>query len=138
MSTLLDTGPLVAYLNRREQTRHPWAKRIFARRPAPFYTCEAVLCEAAHLLKREQGGRGRFQAFLKRAALDVSFSYAAHAERITELMKTYADTPMDFADACLVALYETKSDAQVLTTDDDFRIYRAADGKALDVIMPPV
>ena len=38
MSTLLDTGPLVAYLNRREHTRHPWAKRVFAQRPAPFYT----------------------------------------------------------------------------------------------------
>jgi len=46
MSTLLDTGPLVAYLNRREHTRHPWAKRVFPQRPAPFYTCEAVLCEA--------------------------------------------------------------------------------------------
>ena len=54
MSTLLDTGPLVAYLNRREHTRHPWAKRMFAQLPAPFYTCEAVLCEAAHLLKKAE------------------------------------------------------------------------------------
>ena len=137
MSTLLDTGPLVAYLNRREHVRHPWAKRVFAQRPAPFYTCEAVLCEAAHLLKREQGGRTRFRAFLDRAALDVSFSWSDHRARVSELMETYADTPMDFADACLVALYETQPEAQVLTTDDDFRIYRTAGGEAPDVLMPP-
>jgi predicted nucleic acid-binding protein len=138
MSTLLDTGPLVAYLNRREHTRHPWAKRVFAQRPAPFYTCEAVLCEAAHLLKREQGGSTRFRAFVDRAALDLSFSYAEQSGRVSDLMETYADTPMDFADACLVALYETQpSEAQVLTTDDDFRVYRTAGGEALDVLMPP-
>ena len=75
--------------------------------------------EAAHLpLKCEQGGSGRFRAFLERAALDVSFAYVSHAGRVIELMETYADTPMDFADACLVALYETKSDATALTTDD--------------------
>ena len=44
---------------------------------------------------------------------------------------------MDFADACLVALYEIESDPQVLTTDDDFRVYRTAGGEALDVLMPP-
>jgi predicted nucleic acid-binding protein len=137
MSTLLDTGPLVAYLNRREHTRHPWAKRMFAQLPAPFYTCEAVLCEAAHLLKREEGGSVRFRAFLDRARLDVSFSWSDHRGRVSELMETYADLPMDFADACLVALYEIESDPQVLTTDDDFRVYRTAGGEALDVLMPP-
>ena len=96
-----------------------------------------MLCEAAHLLKCEQGGRGRFWAFLERAALDVSFSYTAHAERVTELMENYSDMPMDFADACLVALNETESDATVLTTDDDCRVYGTAEGEALDVLMPP-
>lgn len=89
-------------------------------------------------MKREQGGRARFRAFLNRAALDVSFSWSTHRGRVADLMETYADTPMDFADACLVALYETQpSEAQVLTTDDDFRVYRTAGGEALDVLMPP-
>ena len=40
--TIVDAGPLVAFLNRRDA--HPgWARAEFGRRPAPLYTCEAVL-----------------------------------------------------------------------------------------------
>ena len=50
MSTeFLDTGPLVAYLDGKEQ-HHEWAKKMFAVLHEPLLVCEAVLTEACFLL----------------------------------------------------------------------------------------
>ena len=45
---LLDAGPLVAALNRRERT-HDWVARQFEQLPPPFLTCEAVLIRMSEL-----------------------------------------------------------------------------------------
>lgn len=42
--TLVDTGPLVAALDRRE-SNHRWATGIFERLREPLWTCGAVLSE---------------------------------------------------------------------------------------------
>jgi len=42
---LVDTGPLVALVDRRDQY-HPWAKAQVATFKPPLLTCEAVLTEA--------------------------------------------------------------------------------------------
>jgi hypothetical protein len=43
---------------------------------------------------------------------------------------------MSFADAGLVRMAGRCREAQVLTTDDDFRVYRTTGGEALDVLAP--
>jgi predicted nucleic acid-binding protein len=43
---------------------------------------------------------------------------------LRELLDRYADTPMDFADACIVRLAELHADSIVCTTDGDFRFFR--------------
>jgi predicted nucleic acid-binding protein len=48
-------------------------------------------------------------------------------------METYAEVPMDFADASLVALAEALHDFRIVTFDNDFRVYRAAGGRVLFV-----
>ena len=56
-SVLVDAGPLVALLTRRERL-HAWTRDALARLPAPLLTCEAVLAEAAYLLRQsDPGGR---------------------------------------------------------------------------------
>lgn len=45
-SVLLETGPLVAFFDRRDQY-HDWAKARFDEIQAPLLTCEAVLTETA-------------------------------------------------------------------------------------------
>ena len=52
-SIILDTGPLVAFLFRRERD-HDWAKQQFAG-ATTFFTCEAVLTEASYLLRNLKG-----------------------------------------------------------------------------------
>ena len=50
----MDTGPLVAYLDRSDRD-HEWAKNEFMHLTRPLLSCEAVIAEALFLLRR--GGR---------------------------------------------------------------------------------
>jgi len=59
---------------------------------------------------------------------------AAEADRMAVLMEKYSDTPMDLADASLVAAGESPTLRRVFTIDSDFHIYSLSDGSALDVI----
>ena len=47
---ILDTGPLVAFLNSRDRY-HDWAKAQWAQTGPPRSTCEAVVSEACFLLR---------------------------------------------------------------------------------------
>jgi predicted nucleic acid-binding protein len=48
-NVIVDTGVLVAYLNRREQF-YQWAKTELAKIKMPLLTCEAVIVESCFLL----------------------------------------------------------------------------------------
>jgi len=50
------------------------------------------------------------------------------------LMEQYRDRPMDLADASLVAASEHLRMRRLFTLDNDFRIYRLADGSTLDLV----
>ena len=132
---LIDTGSIVGLLSRRDQY-HVWAKRQTAHLEWPFYTCEAVLSEAFHLLEDTPQGGAKLLTLLERGFVEVPFAYAEHAGPVHELMRTYADQPMSFADAGLVRMAGRRRAAQVLTTDADFRVYRTAGGEAIDVLAP--
>ncbi len=135
MRTLLDTGPLVALFSKRDQ-HHTWAREHISGLGRPFYTCEAVLTEAYHLLSGVPLGVPRLHALLRRERLELSFAVQAHQPRIVELMETYANVPMSFADACLVRMAELHDSGRVFTTDGDFRIYRKNGDEPIDVLMP--
>ncbi len=133
---LLDTGPLVAYLDRREPD-HEWAKEQFAALPLPFLTCEPVLTEAAHLLKRSGVDTETVLELVRTGAIRIAYAMPPEIEDLQRLLKRYHDTPMDLADACLVRMVEKQARAQVLTLDSDFFVYRTESGAALDIIPLP-
>jgi predicted nucleic acid-binding protein len=120
-AALADAGFLVALLSRRDR-HHRWAVGQSARLPPPWITCEAVLSETFHLLGR--AGEPGLAALLRRGALIVAFDLARELEPVLKLIQKYRDVPMSLADACLVRMTESEADPVVLTTDDDFRIYR--------------
>ncbi len=134
MRVILDTGPLVAYLARNEQ-HSAWCSTQMATLKPPLYTCEAVLSEAQFLLQAYPKGTDRLIALLRRSILNVSFSYAEHAERVNELMVKYADVPMSFADGCLVCMTE-QTESTIFTLDSDFRIYRRRRNQPLQLVAP--
>jgi len=49
-------------------------------------------------------------------------------------MAKYRDTPMDLADASLVAVAENRKLRSLFTFDSDFYVYRLRDGSALVLI----
>ena len=61
---LVDSGPLVALLNRRD-IHHAWAQRELANLHEPLLTCEAVLSEVFCLLSRIRNGTSLLVALLR-------------------------------------------------------------------------
>ncbi|RJP27033.1 MAG: PIN domain nuclease [Candidatus Omnitrophota bacterium] len=53
---VVDTGPLVAYLNKTDQY-HEWVVTQFAALIPPLFTCEAVISESCFLLNRYEKSR---------------------------------------------------------------------------------
>ena len=116
-----DTGFVVALLSSQD-TYHNWAVAQASEMPPPWSTCEAVLSEALHLLGER--GAPNLGALLRRRALVVAFTLAENVEAIVKLIEKYSNVPMGFADACLVRMTEILTDPIILTTDQDFRVYR--------------
>ncbi|CAN5503130.1 PIN domain-containing protein [soil metagenome] len=132
---LADTGPIVAFLVQQEPG-HTWAVRQFQRLSAPLITCESVLAESFHFLRKQRGGAERFFRLLETGALSVQFQLSDHLERVGALVRKYESVPMSLADACLVRMSELHPDSQVLTLDGDFRIYRRLGRQVVPTIMP--
>jgi predicted nucleic acid-binding protein len=132
---LLDTGPLVALLNRRDE-HHDWAKFQWAEASPPLLTCEPVLSEACFLLRREPGGSRAVMELLHRQVLKVAFHVEDHLEPVADLIRRYASIPMSLADACLVRMSEVVPESTILTLDHDFRLYRKSGRHVVPVVMP--
>lgn len=136
MSTvLLDTGPLVATINRRDD-RHQWASWQLSRLRPPFLTCEAVLTEACFLLSPYRGAKRAVMEMVARRLLSLPFRLEEEAEPVARLMARYADIPMSLADACLVRMAELYATSSILTLDRDFRIYRKHGRQTIPVLIP--
>src|SRR5207244_3272062 len=119
---LVDTGPLVALLNRRDQ-HHRWAVSCISDIDGPLHTCEAVVSEACFLLRRHRGGCAAILELLARGVLRIPFRLDIEQERVGSLLTRYESVPMSLADACLVRMTELTSDCVLLTIDADFRVY---------------
>lgn len=133
---LIDTGPLVATLNRRDR-HHSWAASVLAAMPPPLLTCEAVLAESAYLLRGLAGGSAALMELVTRGLIQVRFSLQKEAPAIRQLLKRYASVRMDLADACLVRMTELDADCELLTIDSEFRdVYRRRGRQTIPTVMP--
>lgn len=131
---LLDTGALVSLLDR-SQTEHLAFRDLFEAWSSAVLTTEAVLTEATHLLGRVAGGRSACLDFVLAGGAVLVPASRTSTVRCRELIARYADLPMDYADATLVALAEEARTDLVATTDRrDFHIYRMASGAAFRVV----
>ncbi len=97
-----------------------------------------VLTEAFYLLGQTSVGAQRLMDFVIRGGLSALALDDTALARAFELMVQYADLPMDFADASLVAVAEANDLRSVFTIDRrDFDVYRIRRGHqhfAFDVI----
>jgi len=134
MITICDTGPLVAYLNRRDPY-HRWAVNLMREVNAPTLTCDAVLTEAAYFLREDGLPVDPLFELLDRDALRLGFDLESHWRRVRTLMARYEG--MDLADASIVTMSELHARCRVLTIDRrDFSVYRRNDRQMIDFIAP--
>jgi uncharacterized protein len=135
MTTICDTGPLVAYLNRRDPY-HAWAVALMKQVRPPILTSEPVLTEVVDFLREDRLKVDPLFELLERDALRLDFDLSQHWPRIRTLMARY--DRMDLADASIVAMSEIYKRSQVLTLDrKDFTVYRRNDRQTIAIVTPP-
>ncbi len=132
---VLDTGPIVALLNRRDSF-HEWARDALDSIEPPLFTCEAVLSEACFLLRHLTSGPDAVLALVDRGILRVDFHLADHVSSLRKLLTKYKSVPMSLADACLVRMSDIDSDISIVTIDGDFRIYRRMGRHPIPLVAP--
>ena len=134
--TLTDTGPVVALLDIRDSYYAESLDALNRASSRPLLTTLPCFTEAMYLL----GSRGgySYQAALwnlrATGQLALHNHTAEEIDRMATLMERYQDTPMDLADASLIAAAESLNLNSVFTFDSDFYIYRLTDGSALEII----
>jgi uncharacterized protein len=102
----------------------------------PLLTTWPAFTEAMYLLGRVGGWRAQkaHWRLVQRENLLVATPSAEANARAARLMETYADRPMDLADATLVALAKERGLTQVFTLDADFHVYRIKGRRHFDVV----
>jgi predicted nucleic acid-binding protein len=125
---LVDTGPLVALFDPKDD-RHERCVSTLRRLREPLRTTAPVLTEAFHMLGPSTTGSTRLRDFVEAGGMSVWFFDRPALGRAFELMETYADHPMDLADASLVAAAEQLETNRIFTLDRaDFNTYRIRRG----------
>lgn len=115
-SALLDTGALVALLDKSERN-HERCVTFFEEFQGQLLTTEPVLTEVLYLLNASiKAQKASIEFILKGGATLVPQSIES-LERAITLMERYKNLPMDFADATLVALAEETETEGVFTLD---------------------
>jgi hypothetical protein len=131
---LLDAGPIIALLDPRDQ----WHDQATAAWPALARRCvtiESAVVEATHMVARGRGDQAAVLEFLLSHEIPILAPHLLLHETCVHLIRRYADSPMDYADASLVALAGRLGIHRVFTFDRrGFREYRAAHGRAFDII----
>jgi uncharacterized protein len=132
-TVIVDSGFLVALLNRRDQD-HKWAVAQSSEFAPPWKTCEAVLSETVYLLGADS--RTWLTALLRRGVIIPTFAFIDNRDPVLNLFQKYADVPMSLADACLVRMTEILPDPIILTNDADFYVYRRHSRQVVPCAMP--
>lgn len=135
MSIGIDTGPIVAFLNKNDQ-HHSFAEEQMRKYPPPFFTCEAVLTESFFLMSRIPNGVDKLIELLETQHIRIKNVYHNHQTSVHHLIQTYSNVPMSLADACLVEMAEETENALIFTLDSDFHIYRLPNGNPISLISP--
>lgn len=132
---ILDTGPIVAFLNKRDRYFN-WANEVFKLLRPPLYTCDAVISEACFLLRNMEGDSIAVIELIERNLVVVDFDLSGEIQTVKRLMSKYANVPMSLADACLIRMAEITKNSQIITLDHDFNVYRRFGRQQIPVLMP--
>jgi uncharacterized protein len=133
--TLTDAGPLVALIDA-DEFDHERCREALDELQLPLLTTWPAFTEAIYLVGRAGGWKAQeaLWRLVLRGDLILAEPTDAATARAARLMATYADRPMDLADATLVALAEERGIARIFTLDADFHIYRIKGRRRFEVV----
>jgi len=125
---LIDTGPLVSAIDRRDAA-HEVAATLIGKLRRNAVVPTPVLVEVDQIL-RNRAGHAAARAFLKATAggeREIAYMSAGLVRRATEFDRQYADLELGFVDACVMAFAE-RHELPIFTFD--FRDFRATESAA--------
>ena len=133
--TLTDAGPLVALVDE-DDNRHIACADVLSRLAAPMVTTWPCFTEAMYLIGSAMGHSGQSDLWEFMDSGDLIIHESSPAERawMRELMAKYKDTPMDLADASLVAAAEVLGIRRIFTVDSDFIVYRLPGKQSFEIV----
>jgi predicted nucleic acid-binding protein len=134
--TLIDAGPLVALLDKGQGELHQKCVAVQKNLVGPLLTTWPCFTEAMYFLRQLRGWEAQdaLWEFVASGALLLHTPGDEETRRVRVLMEKYQDTPMDLADASLVALAESRGLKRIFTLDSDFYIYRINDREPFEVL----
>ena len=131
---LVDTGPIVAILSRRDQF-HRICVDALRDMPGPLFTCWPVITEAAWLLRQSQQAVQQLLGGIEAGFLEVLPLTSEDAVPIAAILKKYRDIRIQLADAALVHLAGRNGLDTIFTLDQrDFSVYRLPRGRAFRLL----
>ena len=126
---LLDTGPLVAWLDR-DDAHHVAVQRWMAAFRGELLSTWPVITEACQLVPEQLAPK--LLHWIEQGGATLVDIPASSLRAIAARMEKYADLPMDLADATLLWVAEREGVMDVLSLDRrDFGIYRTTRGRML-------
>jgi uncharacterized protein len=134
---LLDTGPLVALLDRSEPDHDFVRKFVGNLGGTRLITTGAVITEAFYFLSDVQDGPASLASFLEASAAEVRDAFSPDAlAAAVRLMSKYAHIPMDFPDATLVWTAEQTGTGKIMTLDRrGFSSFRFAKNRRFELVL---
>jgi predicted nucleic acid-binding protein len=120
---VVDSGPIIALFDAGDAF-HRRALEFVRLSRARLISTMAVVTEAMYVLEESLPARKNLLAWIQGGGLTLTEPEAGDFERMIELIEKYADLPMDFTDAVVVALCERLGIQHVASVDRDFAIYR--------------
>jgi predicted nucleic acid-binding protein len=116
MLSIVDTGPLLAALDRRDPRQTRCATEL-ARPDLELVIPALVVAEVAYLAGQRLGARVEAGFLRGLAGFDVRAPLPEDWSRIAELCEQYADFPLGGTDASVIALAERLDTDLIMTLD---------------------
>ncbi len=120
---LIDSGPLYALFDT-DDAYHKKTLKFLQTNTAILATTLTSITEVCYLLDFNKEAQLAFLDWIKKGAVQIKSIDSTDLHTILEFTQKYQDLPMDFADACLVALAIRLNITEIATVDGDFDIYR--------------
>ena len=123
-AVLVDTGPLVALLDRSDPD-HVACQETLSSLNDSMVTVWPVVTEAMYMLRAYGQAQEALWEMIEAGAVEILPLGVDDVPRMKELMSKFRDLPMDLADAALVRVAERERLRRIFTLDRrDFQIYR--------------